>query len=75
MTITKSTIFFSVFVLLMFVFCVAGLTVVKIHQTNLMSENVKFAIEKGVDPLAVRCSYASNSDIICVAFASARRKD
>ena len=40
------------------------------HDRLLMSKNVSEAIEKGIDPLSVRCSYAKSDDIICVAFAS-----
>ena len=31
-----------------------------------MSQNIEKAITKDVDPLAVRCSYAPNDDIICI---------
>jgi hypothetical protein len=35
-----------------------------------MSQNIDSAIAKGIDPLSVRCSYASERDVICVAFAA-----
>lgn len=41
-----------------------------IHDRSLMAENMNNAIAKGLDPLAVRCSYAKSDDIICVAFAA-----
>lgn len=44
-----------------------------IHDRSLMAENINKAIEKGIDPLSVRCSYVKSSDhdIICIAFAAA----
>jgi hypothetical protein len=39
-----------------------------------MSKNINEAITKGIDPLTVRCSYASETDNICVAFASIQQK-
>jgi hypothetical protein len=43
------------------------------HDRLLMSKNVSEAIEKGLDPLSVRCSYVKSDDIICVAHASTRK--
>ena len=34
-----------------------------------MAKNVTDAIEKGIDPLSVRCAYASEIDAVCVAYA------
>ena len=34
-----------------------------------MANNIQNAIEKGIDPMTVRCSYAKIDDTICVAFA------
>ena len=41
-----------------------------IHDRSLMAENINRAVEKGIDPLSVRCSYVQSQDIICIAFAS-----
>ena len=41
-----------------------------IHDRSLMADNMNRAIEKGIDPLSVRCSYVKSDDIICVAFAA-----
>jgi hypothetical protein len=34
-----------------------------------MAKNIKDAIDKGIDPMSVRCSYASETDNVCVAYA------
>jgi hypothetical protein len=49
---------------------IGGLSYYSIVDRNLMSQNIDRAIEKGVDPLSVRCSYAQADDIVCVAYAS-----
>lgn len=41
-----------------------------IQDRTLMASNIESAIAKGVDPLSVRCSYASGSDTVCVAYAA-----
>jgi hypothetical protein len=40
-----------------------------ISDRKLMATNIEAAISKGIDPLAVRCSYAKGEDNICVAYA------
>jgi hypothetical protein len=49
-------------------------TTYKLRDRQLMSKNIQEAISKGIDPLTVRCSYASETDNICVAFASIQQK-
>ena len=39
-------------------------------RDDLMSKNIETAIAKGVDPLAVRCSYAAPHDQICIMYAA-----
>jgi hypothetical protein len=41
------------------------------HEENaLIAQNIKYAADKGIDPLAVRCAYASAGkvDTICVLY-------
>jgi len=37
---------------------------------DVLSENIKFAMDKGIDPIAVRCAYASTwkQDNICIMY-------
>ena len=37
------------------------------------TSNIENAISKGIDPLAVRCSYAKSDDIVCIAHAANRK--
>jgi hypothetical protein len=38
------------------------------QQNILMAENINSAIDRGIDPMAVRCAYASSGDQICLAY-------
>ena len=40
------------------------------NQSKIMADTIAAASAKGVDPLAVRCSFASNQDTICLVYAS-----
>ena len=45
-----------------------------INDRVLMSKNISEAVTRGMDPLAVRCSFASNVDTTCVAYAASGKK-
>jgi len=53
---------------------IIGVVVYNVNDRILMSKNIDNAIAKGMDPLAVRCSYVTNTDTICVAHAAASGK-
>lgn len=38
-----------------------------IKENELMSQNIESAIQKGIDPISVRCSYALGTDNVCIA--------
>ena len=45
-----------------------------LNDRKLMAANIENAITKGIDPLSVRCSYAHDYDVICVAYAATGSK-
>ena len=45
-----------------------------INERRLLSTNISEAVAKGVDPIAVRCSYASGMDTMCIAYAASTKK-
>jgi len=61
---------FIVWLTLIFLASIAGLSYFYITDRKLMAGNIDGAIAKGIDPLSVRCSYAKSDDLICVAFAA-----
>jgi hypothetical protein len=47
-----------------------GCTYYYTNQSKIMADTIAAASAKGVDPLAVRCSFASNQDTICLIYAA-----
>ena len=72
MTIEKDTskIVFYLSIAVILLSGVIGVALYHINDRALMSKNISEAVAKGMDPLAVRCSYANPGDTICVAYAS-----
>lgn len=64
---------YSICVTIIVLSCIIAITVYNIHENVLKSRNIESAISKGVDPLSVRCSYASQQDLLCVAYAATGR--
>jgi hypothetical protein len=67
--INISTVRYTTAVLIVFILS----TFLFLHQQqklDLMSADVQVAIEKGIDPLAVRCAYAEYKDSICLVYAA-----
>jgi hypothetical protein len=44
------------------------------NQNKAIKSNIESAIVKGIDPIAVRCSYSSERDNICLAYAMSHSK-
>ena len=49
---------------------IGSITFYKYNELNAMKSNIESAIVKGTDPIAVRCAYASERDVVCVAYAA-----
>ena len=45
-----------------------------INDRNNMAKNIDSAIQKGVDPISVKCSYESSPTSTCIAYAMALKK-
>lgn len=50
---------------------IGALLFYNLAQLNAIEKNVETAIAKGIDPIAVRCAYANERDVVCVAYAAA----
>lgn len=53
---------------------IIGLSVYQINDRVLMARNIQEGIDKGIDPMSVRCSYVKGDDPICIAFATKRNE-
>jgi len=49
---------------------VASITMYNLNDRNNMAKNIEAAINKGVDPLSVKCAFISGYDPVCVAYAA-----
>jgi len=68
MNYKQTNIFFGGIAALLFVVILAFWNY-KINENTLMSKNINEAMTKGIDPLSVRCTYAADTDNICLAYA------
>ena len=64
----------AVAVAIIAVAAIVGITIFYVNDRVLMSKNIDSAIAKGMDPISVRCSYVTNTDTICVAYAASTSK-
>jgi ATP/ADP translocase len=63
---------FTVAIVTAFITLVGSITYFKVIELNKIESNVQSALEKGIDPLAVRCAYATQTDTICIAYAASK---
>lgn len=53
---------------------IAGTTYYNLNETKMVTDTINAATQKGVDPMAVRCSLSkSTHDQICVVYAATRK--
>ena len=67
----NESITFIISLLIAFVSLIGSVVYYHVNQLKSIETNVQSAIEKGIDPIAVRCAYANERDVVCVAYASA----
>jgi hypothetical protein len=48
---------------------IACATYYNMNDRNNMAKNIESAIQKGIDPLSVKCSYDTTPDATCIAYA------
>lgn len=67
----ETNVFFVVFgsIITLIVVCIIAFWNYKLNENNLMGRNIQEAMNKGIDPLSVRCTYAPDTDNICLAYA------
>jgi hypothetical protein len=61
---------FTVSFLIAVVTLIGSVTFYQYNELKSIERNVESAIVKGIDPIAVRCAYASERDVVCVAYGS-----
>jgi uncharacterized membrane protein len=61
---------FTVCLTLAIITLIGSVTFYKYSELKSIQSNVESAIVKGIDPVAVRCAYANERDVVCVAYGS-----
>ena len=65
---------FYISLLIAVVTIVLSVTYYNYSELKSVERNVESAIVKGIDPVAVRCAYAQERDVVCVAYAAVSAK-
>lgn len=47
---------------------IMSVTFYQYNQLQALKSNIESAIVKGIDPVAVRCAYSDQRDVVCVAY-------
>lgn len=69
----KLSSLFIVCITLIILSITGGFGYYHLQDRKLMEKGVSEAINKGIDPMSVRCSYAPETDTVCVAFAYSKQ--
>lgn len=64
---------FIISLLVAFVTLTGSITYYKHNELEAIRSNIESAIVKGIDPVAVRCAYASEKDVVCVAYGASHQ--
>ena len=52
---------------------IAAFTIYNINDRNNMSKNIESAIQKGIDPISVKCAYETNANAVCIAYSMGKK--
>ena len=52
---------------------IAALTIYNINDRNNMSKNIESAIQKGIDPISVKCAYETSANAVCIAYSMSKK--
>ena len=69
----SETITFTLSVLLSVIALIASVTFYNLKKDEAIQSGINTAIEKGIDPIAVRCAYSSGEDKLCIVYAATHR--
>ena len=52
---------------------VAAVTLYNINDRNNMAKNIESAIQKGIDPISVKCAYETSANAVCIAYSMGKK--
>ena len=70
----KDLLTICISVIVVIITAIIGGLVYNVNDRNNMATNIESAINRGVDPLSVKCAYETGSNPICITYAATIRK-
>ena len=70
----KDLLTICISVIVVIITAIIGAIVYNVNDRNNMAKNIESAINRGVDPLSVKCAYETGSNPICITYAATIRK-
>jgi hypothetical protein len=52
---------------------IAAFTIYNLNDRNNMAKNIESAIQKGIDPITVKCAYETNTNAVCIAYSMGKK--
>jgi hypothetical protein len=52
---------------------IIGAIMYNINDRNNMAKNIETAIQKGIDPISVKCAYETDTKPVCMAYALGKK--
>lgn len=52
---------------------IAAFTIYNLNDRNNMAKNIDSAIQKGIDPITVKCAYETNTNAVCIAYSMGKK--
>jgi hypothetical protein len=65
---------FIVCMALIVVSVVASITIYNLNDRNNMAKNIDVAIQRGIDPISVKCAYESSATGTCIAYSLSQKR-
>lgn len=68
----NETIVTRLMILIAFIVAASSFAYYKNQELVAIKANIDVATAKGIDPVAVRCAYATERDMVCMAYAASK---
>lgn len=52
---------------------IAAFTIYNMNDRNNMAKNIESAIQKGIDPISVKCAYETAANAVCIAYSMGKK--
>jgi len=67
--------FITVVVSIMILLCtiIISYAFYNVNDRNNMAKNIESAIQKGIDPLSVKCAYETTANAVCITYSMSKK--